>query len=550
MGCDCSDGMDACDLSTAYLVPLHNWQRDVLKCWLASDGGGYASRTCGLIVPRQNGKTQLIAARILYGLLFANPDAQGIGQGEVIHYSAHRVDTTLEMFQMLVSVLGDPRKPESEWRFPDLHAEVESITFTNGMQRIYMRNGANVRFTARSTGSGRGSSMDVQIYDEAGFLTDDQLSALLSTQSAAPHGNPQTIYAGTPPSERGIYAEPFSRARQNAIAKAEGVCWHEWSVSEPGNVSDMRRVKACNPSYGLNLLPESVKNELAQFSPEKFAIERLCWWPDTASAKAVNPVKWEQGAWEPPADFEFGKRTLGAKFSSDGERVCVAVCAVAGDGWHVELVFDEPTYNGVQWLVDWLAGRGGEYAAIWIDGKAGATDLAQRTTRAGWARSAVRVMRSGEVVTAARTMARASRCMTSTTPRRNCGLSSTTAMARGRFATRIAPSFSMWLMAGISAPNSSRGTKWHAKKKRPKVGKTTLFPLTCGFMSGRGGGVRGACSRPTGAAHRRRPRARARASARDSPPGCRAIAGFEPCIVFSSGRGGGVRTLTPCGGGF
>ena len=391
-----SNGEDAVKLSSAFLVSLHEWQENVLKCWLAENNGKYMHQTCGLIVPRQNGKTQLIAARILFGLLFANND-----EGEIINYSAHRVDATLEMFNLLVETFGDPRKPADTWKYPDLHRRLKKIAFTNGHQKIVTDNGAQVSFTARSTGAGRGTTLDVQIYDEAGFLTNDQLSALLPTQSSAPHQNIQTIYVGTPPSERGIYAEPFAQTRASALSKKDGICWHEWSVEEVGDVSDIKRIKACNPSYGLNLLPQAIENELAQFTVDKFAIERLCWWPETASSKAINPQKWEKTFYEPPSNTDFGILTLGVKFSADGMRVCVCVCAKNNETHHIELIHDEPTFNGVQWLVDWVAQRKAKYAAIYIDGHAGATDLAQRIVRAGWVRKAVKVMRSCEVVDAA-----------------------------------------------------------------------------------------------------------------------------------------------------
>ncbi len=401
VGCrdfDPRNGEDAVNLSSAYLEKLHEWQANILTCWLAEKDGRYIHQTCGLIVPRQNGKTQLLAARILFGLLFAND-----GAGEVIYYSSHRVDTTLEMFNILLEAFGDPRKPPCTWEHPELHEQIEKIDFTNGKQAITLKSGSKVQFKARSTGTGRGFSYDVQVYDEAGFLTNDQLSALLPTKSAAPHKNPQTFYVGTPPSERGIYAEPLAHARQSALAEKAGICWHEWSVEEVGNISDIERIKACNPSYGLNLLPSAVNDELASFTVDKFAIERLCWWPETASSKAISAQKWGKSEFEPKSDENFSILTLGVKFSADGQRVCVCVCAKNGDSYHVELIHDESTFDGVQWLVDWLTERKRKYAALYVDGRAGATDLAQRVVRAGWARKAVKVMRSLEVVDAATT---------------------------------------------------------------------------------------------------------------------------------------------------
>lgn len=388
----------------AYVNPLHGWQDDVLACWIAEDDDGrYVHQTCGLLVPRQNGKTEDIEGRIAYGLLFANG-----GQGEIIAYSAHRVDSTLVMFERLLDLFGDNRKPPEDWKHPELHDLVAAEVFTNGHQAIELKNGAKVAFSARSTGARRAFTADVQIYDEAGFLTDDQLSASKSTVSSAPHGNPQTIYAGTPPSEHGIYAEPFSRVRANALARKRGTCWHEWSIEdmEPRMLSDRNVWAEVNPSLGKNLLWSAVESELADMSPEKFAIERLCWWPETASAQAFNAGKWESSASVGPADEDIAKKAVGVKFAPDGLQVCASIAALvrgetrSQDSVHVELVHDGNTLSGVQWLVDWLLDRSDSIAAVAIDGKSGADNLCGALVRAGFPKKGVHVMTSGEVVTA------------------------------------------------------------------------------------------------------------------------------------------------------
>lgn len=395
---------DYAEFCATYTNEPHDWQRDVLACWMAEDDDGkYVHQTCGLLGPRQNGKTDLIEDRISNGMIFGND-----GRGEIIAYSAHRVDTTLEMFEKLVELFGDPRDLPEDWKNPELHALVDSMTFTNGHQAISLKNGAKVMFNARSTGSKRGFTCDVMIYDEAGFLTDDQLSASKSVTSAAPHGNPQTIYAGTPPSEHGIYAEPFGRVRQNAIAGLKGVCWHEWSVAEfePAMLSDRNVWAETNPSLGKNLLWSAVESELADMSPEKFAIERLCWWPEAVSAHVFNAQRWAGCESDGPADDEVSKVAVGVKFAPDGLQVCASVAALvrgetrADDTVHVELVHNGNTLVGVQWLVDWILDGQGAFASVAIDGKSGADNFGGTLVRAGFPKKAVHVMSSGEVVTA------------------------------------------------------------------------------------------------------------------------------------------------------
>lgn len=396
---------DMAEFCEWYVNPLHDWQSDVLACWLAEDDDGrYVHQTCGLLVPRQNGKTEDIEGRIAYGLIYANG-----GEGELISYSAHRVDSTLVMFERLLDLFGDSRLPREEWRHPELHELVKNEIFTNGHQAIELKNGAKVAFSARSTGARRAFTADVQIYDEAGFLTDDQLSASKSTISSAPHGNPQTIYAGTPPSEHGIYAEPFARVRANAMAHMRGTCWHEWSIDEldPKMLSDRNLWAEVNPSLGANLLWSAVESELADLSPEKFAIERLCWWPETASAQAFNPIRWAESESPGPADEEIAKKAVGVKFAPDGLKVCASVAALVRgedrmrDTVHVELIYDGNTLSGIRELVDMLMEGRESIAGIAIDGKSGAENLAGTLLRAGFPKKGVHVMASKDAVTAA-----------------------------------------------------------------------------------------------------------------------------------------------------
>lgn len=408
-------GEAAVELARAYVIDLYDWQEDVLRCWLATGPDGlWACPTCGLIVPRQNGKSKgITVARMLFGAAVL---------GEKIRYSAHRVDSTLEIFGILAHIFGNPKVPADERPYPELEGLVSTISFKNGHESIELKNGGSIRFAARSTGAGRGSTVDVNIYDEAQFLTDDQISAALPNQSAAPQGNPQEIYIGTPPSEAGYHAEVFGRNRKNAIAGEAGYSWHEWSVAEVGDITDRSRWYETNPSLGKSLLLPAVERELLKLSKDKFAIERLCYWPESVTPFAIGAEKWDAGATREaredgydvkplfPEDDEIDKRAVGVKFSPDGSGVHVSIAALRRAGRrghetvHVEHVFDADTFGGIQWLVDWLVERRGTVASVAIDGRAGGQNLADELRRCGMPKKAVRLMGSADAVAAATTL--------------------------------------------------------------------------------------------------------------------------------------------------
>ena len=80
-----SDGSDAVELAESLCMYPDPWQRLVLEAWLGRDENDkFTSTTCGLSVPRQNGKNALLEFRELYGLCVI---------GEQILHSAHEVKT-------------------------------------------------------------------------------------------------------------------------------------------------------------------------------------------------------------------------------------------------------------------------------------------------------------------------------------------------------------------------------------------------------------------------------------------------------------------------
>src|SRR5690606_10142587 len=161
--------------------PLDEWQENVLQAALGERSDGrWAARQVGVSTPRQNGKSQLIVARALAGVLLFDE--------ELILCSAHQQDTAREVFNRLVDILE---------RNPKLDARVDSYGKALNREYIRFKGGQTIRFKARSTGGGRGFSADCLLLDEAQILSPAAWSAILPTLSARP--NPQVWLLGTPP---------------------------------------------------------------------------------------------------------------------------------------------------------------------------------------------------------------------------------------------------------------------------------------------------------------------------------------------------------------
>ena len=342
----------------------------VLDAWLACDSSHrYASETCGLSVPRQNGKNAVLEMVELFKVCV---------QGRKVLHTAHEVKTCRKAFLRLKSFFEQPEK------YPELAAMVLSIRATNGQECIQLGRrdeagdmvpAGSVEFIARSKSSGRGFTVDDVVCDEAQEMTDEQLEVLRSTNSAAPSGNPQFLMTGTPtpPTSPGTV---FERTRRSAI--------------EVGDVTDMGRVEATNPALGYRLQESVIEGELASMEPAGFARERLGWWVDRGASALISEQEWEALAIDPrdtPAGAYPDKKAFGVKFSPDGAKMAVAVAVLKPDGGvHVELVDGgyRPASAGVRWITDFLCDpdRRRGTAAVAVDGKGGASVLADQLSHA------------------------------------------------------------------------------------------------------------------------------------------------------------------------
>ena len=94
---DQTDGGDATRLLSIGGLLLDPWQADLLDDWMAiTPSGRWVSTTCGISIPRQNGKTGLLQGRMSAGMVMYN---------EQVIYTAHLQKTATETFEEMASFL-------------------------------------------------------------------------------------------------------------------------------------------------------------------------------------------------------------------------------------------------------------------------------------------------------------------------------------------------------------------------------------------------------------------------------------------------------------
>ena len=190
-----SYGPEACALMEAAGKPLMPWQQDAVTLLLSTrEDGKWACFEYAELVARQNGKGAILEARALTGFLL-------LGE-ELIMWSAHEYKTAMEAFRRVRSLLyALGERVNDNLVVVDLDGDEPvrvKINNTNGEEGFErLDTGARIKFIARSKGSGRGFSGDVNIIDETFAYTDEQHDALLPTMNARP--NPQIIYTSSPP---------------------------------------------------------------------------------------------------------------------------------------------------------------------------------------------------------------------------------------------------------------------------------------------------------------------------------------------------------------
>ena len=397
-----TDGGMAGILAEEYGLKPDPWQQLVLDSWLACDDEHmYVADTCGLSVPRQNGKNAVLEMIELFKIC--------VQHRKVLH-TAHEVKTCRKAFLRLKSFFEQPEQ------YPELAGMVKFIRATNGQECIQLFrynehgdkiDGGSVEFIARSKSSGRGFTVDDVVCDEAQEMTDEQLEVLRSTNSAAPSGNPQFFMTGTPtpPSSPGTV---FERTRRTAVTgNGRRLCWLEWSVEEIGDVTDYKRVEATNPALGYRLQTSVIDGELNSMEADGFARERLGWWASQSHKVLIDSEEWKSLAIPKnkiPKDEAPNRKAEGVKFTPDGSKVAVAVAVLQPDGnVHLEIIDNgyRLALSGARWITDYLISRKDSTAAVAIDGMSGANVLVDQLGNEGYPPKALMIPGTGGVVAAA-----------------------------------------------------------------------------------------------------------------------------------------------------
>jgi len=306
----------------------------------------WAAFEVGLVMPRQNGKSELLVARMLAGVFL-------LGESLVI-FSAHQFDTAMEIFHRLVAVIENT--PELVRKVRLNRGKVG--TYSHGSEGITLKRGQRIRFKARTSGGGRGFSCDCLLLDEAMFLPESFLGATIPTLSARP--NPQMWSVGSAVDqqvhEHGIV---LAKRRERGHRGGDGkLAYFEWSAEgedpdaiEPSVLADPQVWAQANPGLGIRISTDYLEGEAVAMGSRNFAVERLGVgdWPATEGTKGVIDLD----DWNEREDLDSetkGPLCFAVDVTPDRSWAAIAVAGFRPDGRrHIEVVEHD---RGTDWVVD------------------------------------------------------------------------------------------------------------------------------------------------------------------------------------------------------
>jgi hypothetical protein len=388
-----TSGPEVIELAQSADLWLDPWQEFTLDAALwelpspdadpGDDVWEWSAFEVGLLVPRQNGKGAILEARELAGLYLFEED--------LILHSAHEFKTSGEAYRRIkgrIENTGWMLRRVASNGFQSAHGN-EGIelkptrVIISGSSGRFISGGrvCRLRFVARTSGSGRGFTADLVIWDEAFNLPEVVVGAQLPTLSAVP--NPQLWYTSSAVDrEVHQYGVTLARVRARALAEIKGeqappgaevdddrggLCWLEWQADEDqfvaaekagvGAVKNLARLRpqwaASNPGVGFRLKERRIAREFRAMGLKTFLVERLNIgdWPELdEDAARIDRERW--AAIGDPGSRPGEVIALGFEVSLDGRTAAIASAGKRDDGrFHIKVIDHRPG-GGTAWLVD------------------------------------------------------------------------------------------------------------------------------------------------------------------------------------------------------
>lgn len=322
---------------------LDEWQKFCIRGILSEDArANLCALVSLLLVPRQNGKNVILEVVELYALFVLDL--------KYILHSAHLTETTADhMARLWEAIQSD-----------DDLASRSKQTVANGKERIERTDiRSRIRFRTRSKRIGRGGSPQMVVFDEALYLEDLHLAALLPSLSAQTMrgDQPILIYSSSAPVDE---SQVLHRLRAAILAgEMPEAFMAEWSVEIPPpgegrhvallDAATPENVCAANPGANVRISVDwTLETERPQMGIEKWCVERLGMVFEADGFEGVIPVAKFTLCATDATEVTGGRASISV--SPNGRWTSFGFAGFRPDGvLHVEPTRHEP---GTGWVVE------------------------------------------------------------------------------------------------------------------------------------------------------------------------------------------------------
>lgn len=325
------------------------WQDGGGRLILAKRADGqYAADTIVLSIPRQVGKTYLVAC-IIFALCLIHP-------GLTVIWTAHRKTTAAETFESFAGMAARPK----------VAPHIMGVLRGRGDEKILFKNKSRILFGARESGFGRGfSDVDVIVLDEAQICTEATLEDMAAAQNVA--ANPLTFMMGTPPRPKDP-GEVFTMMREEALdpdnRETNETLYIEFSADRGGDPMSRAQWRKANPSFPHRTSERAMLRLRKKLkSLDSWNREALGIWDEVNVHQAlVSDARWRDGIDVGPPD-DVPPNAIGVDMSH-GMAISVGGCWIEGEFAHVEEIW---AGTDVAAAIDWIVTVAGRRIEVLID---------------------------------------------------------------------------------------------------------------------------------------------------------------------------------------
>ena len=332
------------------------WQELMMYDIMAvNDDDTWRHMKFGWSVPRQNGKSELLIMRAIWGLL----------HDERVLYTAHVVNTSHSAWEKITVMLDEMGFVEND--------DFKNLKNKGSEQIKYLKGKGVINFRTRTVKGGLGESYDLLIIDEAQEYTTDQEGALKYVIRASK--NPQILMCGTPPTT--VSSGTVFTNYRGKVLSGEGNDdgWAEWSVPFMSDTKDRALWYETNPSLGVLSTEKTLAEEFGDDIVND-NIQSLGLWLLFNLKSAITQKEWDSAQTDKPPKLPAEPRLFfAAKFGKDDANLSLSVAVRLDEkSVFVEAIDCRPIRDGCSWVLPFLANPHAD--CVLIDGANGQQQLA------------------------------------------------------------------------------------------------------------------------------------------------------------------------------